>query len=257
MAHFAVVGVDQRTHEVVSTVIEARSEDEAQQIAQRQGIIVDEFKPMHPLAGAAAVEMARHDPNDRFNLPSHLEHEPDAAEPAYQGPAMGCGRPSMAGPDSENLRGGGRSPLGVASVLMILGVVAGLLWVTILRDGEAQRVLASLLPGPQSVEAAIDVTEPLGVDLAAIQGFEDWEYVHTLDIEPMEPLKAGDKLRLEAIIPPTRTAGGHRGSAVIGGRIVRPGQAIAGYRLVLIRDKHVLLQKGDRLIALRMTRDAV
>ena len=244
MAHFAIVGVDQHTQQVVSTVIEALSEDDAQQIAQRQGIIIDEFKPMHPLAGAAAVKMARSDPGDRFNTYATDDEESEAVGPAG-------GRPSMAGPDSTSFQTAPRGPLGALSTAVVLAVVGGTLWFTVLKDGEAGRFLTSLMPGPQSVEAAIDVSEPLGVDLGKIQGFDDWQYVNTLDTKD-QPLKAGDTLRLEAIIPPTRGGGGHRGSAVIGGRIISPGDSIAGYRLVLVREKHVLLQKGDRLVALRM-----
>jgi hypothetical protein len=145
-----------------------------------------------------------------------------------------------------------RAPLGSAAVFLVLVVAGALLYHTTLRDGDAAELLASLIPSPQPVEAAIDVTEPLGVDLSSIQGFEDWQYVSDLDAK----FHAEDgKLFLEAIIPPVRAGGGHRGSAVIGGRIIRPGDSVAGYRLVLIRDKHVLLQKGEKLIALRLKAD--
>lgn len=261
MAQFAVVGVDTKTGQPVSTVIEARSENEAQELAQQQGIIVDEFKPMHPLAGAAAVKMARSDPQDRFNQhPSYVEH----AQGAGMAPGKPSGpnrppqdfqRPLIDGPSAGTMgqvRQPKTSPLGVVAVIGVVGVLGALLYTAVLKDGGARDLFALLAAGPQSAEASIDISEPVGIDLASIQGFEDWQYVN--DLNSPDP-KAGDTLKLEAIIPPTTSGHGHRGSAVIGGQIIRPGGEVGGYRLVLVRDKHVLLQKGDKLIALRMSKD--
>lgn len=264
LAQFAVVGVDQKTGQPVSTVIEARSENEAQELAQQQGIIVDEFKPMHPLAGAAAVQMARSDPKDRFN--QHAGHAENAqslqnTRAAAQAAAEQdeSQRPLMTGPGGgPDVPGMVRKPqtssLGVLAVLGVIAVMGGVLYTSLFKDGGVREVMAALTPGPQSVEASINVDQPVNVDLSAIQGFDDWQYVSDLEPTPTTPTFS-DKIRLEAIIPPTRNGGGHRGSAVIGGQIIRPGQEIAGYRLVLVRDKHVLLQKGDRLVALRMGKD--
>ncbi len=263
LGHFAVVGLDQQTHETVSTVIQARSEDDAQRIAQQQGLIIHEFKPMHPLAGAAALQLARSDPYDRFNLPSHLETPPaDPHRRAASPAAATSGRALMQDTEFSPRPGTqARSPLGTFGVLTVLAVVGGVFYFTAVRDGGFRDTLVSLLPGPDAARAqAIDVDQPLGVNLAEVQGFEDWQYVNDLPstastnsnaIAPAPPRK----LRLEATIPATRAAGGHRGSAVIGGQIIRPGQEIAGYRLVLVRDQHVLLQHGNKLIALRMSKD--
>ena len=261
LGHFAVVGVDQSTGQVVSTVIEARSEDDAQRIAQQQGILVDEFKPMHPLAGAAAVKLARDDPADRFNRPAHLADLPTAPEPraAACSSSGAVGRPSMLDPQfSGRPRSASRGPLGSLGVAAVLALAGVVFYITAVRDGGLQQTLIGLLPGPQPAMAEpIDLHEPLGVDLAEVQGFEDWQYVDDLGSGDAAGARAsstaGRQLRLQAIIPATRAAGGHRGSAVIGGEIIRPGQTIAGYRLVLVREKHVLLQRGDRLIALRMS----
>lgn len=265
LGHFAIVGVDQLTHEVISTVIEARSEDDAQRIAQQKGIVVDEFKPMHPLAGAAALELARNDPRDRFNQPAHLDDLPPPPPAASRCSDSGSvGRPSMQDTAfSPRKRPARRGPLGSLGVAAVLALAGGVFYVTAVRDGGLQQTLISLLPGPASAHAAeIDLDAPVGVNLAEVQGFDDWQYVNDLTTTPAADHRTADAtpgrtLRLEAIIPATRAAGGHRGSAVIGGQIVRPGQAIAGYRLVLVRDKHVLLQKGDRLIALRMAQDPI
>ena len=276
MAQFAVVGVDTQTGQPVSTVIEARSENEAQELAQQQGIIVDEFKPMHPLAGAAAVQMARNDPDDRFNQhASYAEHaqgtgtQPARQAPQPQGPPD-IQRPLIDGPSAETMgqvRQPKTSPLGGVAVLGVVGALGFLLYSAMLKDGGARDLFALLATGPQSAEASIDISEPLGVDWTEIQGFEDWQYVNDLadpisgtdaagsgDAPAQAP--AGPTLRLEAIIPPTSSGGGHRGSAVIGGRIIRPGGEVGGYRLVLVRDKHVLLQKGDKLVALRMSKSS-
>ncbi|MEL7087370.1 MAG: hypothetical protein AAGL98_02830 [Planctomycetota bacterium] len=287
LGHFAVVGVDTQTGQPVSTVIEARSENEAQQFAQQQGIIVDEFKPMHPLAGAAAVKMARSDPHDRFNQhPGYAEHARDVSTPPPPSSSANrlpqnrdFQRPLIDGPPAGTMgqvRRPQTSPLGAVAVLAVVGVLGGLLYVAVLKDGGARDLLAMLAAGPPSAEASIDIAEPVGVNLASIQGFEDWEYVNDLTADPApgtadradaadHAVSTGGKpvaaaatnrpggLRLEAIIPPTTSGRGHRGSAVIGGQIVRPGGEISGYRLVLVRTQHVLLQKGDKLIALRMS----
>ena len=266
LGHFAIVGVDQHTGEPVSTVIEARSEDDAQRIAQRQGIHVDEFRPMHPLAGVAAAKLARDDPHDRFNRPSPRVEDAcgEGAAGVGRGGEAGVGRPLMH--DTEMSRRGAkaaRGPAGTAGVLLVLLAAGAVFYFTAVRDGGLRQLTVSLLPGPQHVHAAaIDVDQPLGVDLAAVQGFEDWQYVDDLDTPSAirGSSHAGEtspprRLRLEATVPATRAGGGHRGAAVIGGRILHPGHEIAGYRLVLVRDRHVLLQQGDRLIALRMATD--
>ncbi|MEM7627516.1 MAG: hypothetical protein AAF333_18115 [Planctomycetota bacterium] len=276
MAQFAVVGVDTKTGQPISTVIEARSENEAQQIAQQQGIIIDEFKPMHPLAGAAAVKMARSDPDDRFNQhPSYAEHAQGAGMAAAPAPTAGAPapdphdiqRPLIDGPAPGTMgavRQPQTNPLGALAVLGVVGALAFLMYTAVLKDGGARELFALLAAGPNAAEASIDIAEPVGIDLASIQGFEDWQYVNDLDSAPGNAAgpvageaEAGptSTLRLEAIIPPTPSGYGHRGSAVIGGQIVRPGGEVAGYRLVLVRDQHVLLQKGDKLIALRMSKD--
>ncbi|MEM8495330.1 MAG: hypothetical protein AAF663_08085, partial [Planctomycetota bacterium] len=143
------------------------------------------------------------------------------------------------------------SPLGALAVVGVIAAVAGLLYLTVLRDGGAQQVMAMIAPEPAEVEAAFDVTEPLGVDLSGVEGFEDWSSDKSID-ELETPKQA--TLRLEATIPPSPSAraNGLRGSAVIGGQIVTPGQTIAGYRLVQVRDGMVLLQKDARIVALRI-----
>lgn len=280
MGHFAVVGVDTQTGQPISTVIEARSENEAQELAQQQGIIVDEFKPMHPLAGAAAVQMARSDPNDRFNQhPSYTEHAQGVgikpkAQPNAQAHAHEIQRPLIDGPSAGTMgqvRQPKTNPLGSVAVLVVMGVLGFLLYTAVLKDGGARDLFLLLAGGPQSAQASIDISEPVGVDLESIQGFEDWQYVNDLNPGTGETSAAPAanesstadastpqpaKLRLEAIIPPTTSGQGHRGSAVIGGQIVRPGGEVGGYRLVLVRTQHVLLQKGNKLIALRMSKDS-
>lgn len=255
MAHFAIVGLDHETGENISTVIEARSENDAQEMALRMGITVHEFKPMHPLAGAAAVQMARSDPRDRFNHhPSYAESAQGQARPTEQAdddhpayiPIPGEGVPgAVRAPETSN-------PLGSLAILLVVGVVAGLLYITVLRDGGAQQVMAMIAPPPAPVEAAFDVTEPLGVDLSGVEGFEDWSAEKS--ISQIQTPK-DTKLRLEATIPPSPSGQAHglRGSAVIGGQIVTPGQTIAGYRLIQVRDGMVLLQKDGKVVALRIT----
>ncbi|MEO0515128.1 MAG: hypothetical protein AAF086_07525 [Planctomycetota bacterium] len=261
MAHFAILGLDHQTGENISTVIEARSENDAQEMALRLGITVHEFKPMHPLAGAAAVKMARSDPRDRFNQhPSYaqsagLTQDDGERESIPHPPAPGEGVPgSVRQPTTSN-------PLGSLAVVGVVGFVAALLYLTVLRDGGAQQVMAMIAPAPPPVEAAFDVTEPLGVDLRGVEGFEDWSPDKSIG-QIKTPLDT--KLRLEATIPPKRsersvhgvndsggTSGG-RGSAVIGGQIITPGQTIAGYRLIQVRDGMVLLQKNGKVLALRI-----
>ncbi|MEM6856035.1 MAG: hypothetical protein AAF593_16645, partial [Planctomycetota bacterium] len=144
------------------------------------------------------------------------------------------------------------NPLGSLAILLVVGVVAGLLYITVLRDGGAQQVMAMIAPPPAPVEAAFDVTEPLGVDLSGVEGFEDWSAEKS--ISQIQTPK-DTKLRLEATIPPSPSGQAHglRGSAVIGGQIVTPGQTIAGYRLIQVRDGMVLLQKDGKVVALRIT----
>lgn len=255
MAHFAIVGLDHQTGENVSTVIEARSENDAQEMALRLGITIHEFKPMHPLAGAAAVKMARSDPRDRFNHhPSYAEsaegrgaHDPREALPYPPVPAAGVPG-SVREPQTSN-------PLGSLAVLLVVGVVAGLLYLTVLRDGGAQQVMAMIAPPPAPVEAAFDVTEPLGVDLSGVEGFENWSPDKSID---QIKTPKDTKLRLEATIPPSKTAraNGLRGSAVIGGEIITPGQTVAGYRLIQVRDGMVLLQRDGKVVALRMAKNS-
>lgn len=260
MAHFAILGLDHHSGENISTVIEARSENDAQEMAMRMGITVHEFKPMHPLAGAAAVKMARSDPRDRFNQhPSYAESvagtlaSSDSSGPAdtqprshYPGalPGAGAGVPgSVRQPVTNNSLGG-------LAVLGVVAVVVGLFYLTVLRGGGAQQVLAMIAPPPPPIEAAFDVTEPLGVDLTGVEGFEDWS-----PDKSIHQIKSTTRpLRLEATVPPSRGArrAGVQGSAVIGGRILTPGHSIAGYRLVQVRDGVVLMQKDGKLVALRM-----
>lgn len=258
LAHFAILGLDHQTGENISTVIEARSEDDAQEMALRLGITVHEFKPMHPLAGAAAVKMARSDPRDRFN--HHPSYAESAAGSAGSGSALDVEAPhhapQSAGPGVPgSIREPSTSnPLGSLAVVGVVGFVAALLYLTVLRDGGAQQVMAMIAPAPAPVEAAFDVTEPLGVDLRGVKGFEDWSPEKSIG---QIKTPADTKLRLEATIPPSATAraNGLRGSAVIGGQIITPGQTIAGYRLVQVQDGLVLLQKNGKVVALRMTRD--
>jgi len=262
MAHFAILGLDHQTGENISTVIEARSENDAQDMALRLGITVHEFKPMHPLAGAAAVQMARRDPRDRFNQhPSYTTpgSAPGSAPGSKPTPrdqpdvplAVGPGVPGVPGAIREP---SARNPLGGLAVLGVVGFVATLLYLTVLRDGGAQQVMAMVAPAPAPVEAAFDVTEPLGVDLRDVAGFEAWSPEKSIN-QIKTPQNA--KLRLEATIPPSAAAraNGLRGSAVIGGQIVTPGQTIAGYRLVQIQDGLVLLQKNGNFVALRITKE--
>ncbi len=256
MAHFAILGLDHQTGENISTVIEARSEDDAQEIALRLGITVHEFKPMHPLAGAAAVKMARRDPRDRFN------QSPSYATPANEQPQDLMPSPRAAGPGVPGAvrQPTSSHPLGSLAVVVVVGFVAALLYLTVLRDGGAQQVMAMIAPAPPPVEAAFDVTEPLGIDLRGVEGFEDWSPEKSIgQIKTQDP-----KLRLEATIPPKRSGGtanglnnsGGRGSAVIGGQIVTPGQTIAGYRLIQVRDGMVLLQNEGKVVALRIAKDS-
>lgn len=262
MAHFAILGLDHQTGENISTVIEARSENDAQEMALRLGITVHEFKPMHPLAGAAAVKMARSDPRDRFNQhPSYAQSlsgdSPNAvlvnesetqSQPFIPGAEAGAGVPgSVRQPTTNN-------SVGVLAVLGVIAVVCGLFYMTVLRGGGAQQVMAMIAPPPPQVQAAFDVTEPLGVDLTGVEGFEDWspdKSIHQIK-------STTQPLRLEATIPPSRSArrAGVQGSAVIGGQILTPGQSIAGYRLVQVRDGMVLMQKDDKLVALRMAENS-
>ncbi|MEM1108564.1 MAG: hypothetical protein AAGH99_07735 [Planctomycetota bacterium] len=256
MAHFAIVGLDHKTGENISTVIEARSEDDAQETALRLGITVHEFKPMHPLAGAAAVQMARSDPHDRFNqhpayVNPHTGHPvdaPDSPEAPTIPLAAGPGVPgSIREPETSN-------SAGAFAVLGVVLVVGSLLYFTVLRDGGAQQVMAMIAPPPVEVEAAFDVTEPLNIDLSEVPGYEN---ASTTTNQTLDQIGAGKQtpLRLEATIPPSETAraNGLRGSAVIGGQIVTPGQTIAGYRLIQVRDSVVLLQKNGKVVALRIT----
>lgn len=275
LAHFAVVGVDTQTGQPISTVIEARSENEAQQLAQQKGIIVDEFKPMHPLAGAAAAKLARDDPRDRFNPPSHLAPDPQgraAPGPGYVNPDTHSTVGSHAADDPDYLSP--RIPLGLASaepgpvrqpkgsgpfgglaVLAVLGLIAAIAYVSVLSDGGLGSALASFIPAPEPVEAAFDVTEPLGIDLSNIDGYEEWTPDRTITDMPGP---ANGKLFLQATVPPIASGPDNvyrGGSAVIAGRIVTPGQSIAGYRLVRVYDRYVLLQKDRKLVALRMPTD--
>ncbi|MEM8738387.1 MAG: hypothetical protein AAGG38_07925 [Planctomycetota bacterium] len=261
MGHFAIVGVDTQTGQPTSTVIEARSENEAQQIAQQHGIIVDEFKPMHPLAGAAAAKLARDDPNDRFNRPGHLHEQTRstvgshaAHDDDYLSPRLPLADMSTwdrgAAPQKRTASGG---PLGTLAVVAVLLAVGGLVYNSVLRDGGLQQVVASMLPQPAAVEAAFDVTEPLGVDLSQIEGFGFEEWTPDQRVTDL-PGPANGRLFLQATVPPTANSR-HPGSAVISGRLIQPGQTIAGYRLIRVFDKHVLLQNGRKLVALRMPKN--
>ncbi|MEM9419669.1 MAG: hypothetical protein AAGA25_11560 [Planctomycetota bacterium] len=267
MAHFAIVGLDHQTGQNISTVIEARSEDDAQETALRMGITVHEFKPMHPLAGAAAVQMARSDPTDRFNQhPAYIDpatgrapetgHPSGApvptAEHAPQHPLTAhAGQPgAVRQPESNN-------PLGSLAVVVILGVIGGLVYLTVLKDGGAQQVMAMIAPAPVEVEAAFDVTEPLDDYLNQLEGIEDFDMLPVKTLAEQQEAEAPAKpktLRLEATIPPTASGKkqGLRGSAVIGGQVITPGQSVGGYRLIQVRDGMVLLQKDGKVIALRI-----
>ncbi|MBB6430294.1 hypothetical protein [Algisphaera agarilytica] len=268
MAHFAIVGLDHQTGQNVSTVIEARSEDDAQETALRMGITVHEFKPLHPLAGAAAVQMARSDPHDRFNQhPAYIDpatgQAPETGHPTAPTPPPPPGhvpqhpltahtaQPATARQPESN------TSVGSIAVLLILGVICGLAYLTVIQGGGAQQVMAMIAPAPVEVEAAFDVTEPLDDYLNQLEGMEDLDMipVQTLaknvdEQAPAEPTK----LRLEATIPPTASGKAHglRGSAVIGGQIVTPGQSVAGYRLIQVRDGMVLLEKDGKIMALRI-----
>ncbi|MEM9882103.1 MAG: hypothetical protein AAF800_04210 [Planctomycetota bacterium] len=254
MAHFAVLGLDHRTGQNISTVIEARSENHAQDLALRMGITVHEFKPMHPLAGAAAVEMARRDPTDRFNQPAHLDPAPGIRAAPGTGstaspetPPPGTFRPDQLVPTPETRWTPKSNPLGSLAVLTVLGLVAALLYVTVLRDGGARTILAAVIPAPVEVAPMYDVSEPFDADLTFLEatGPPAPDSLSQSD-QPDRPAA----LRLEGTVPPN--ARQPRGAAVIAGTILTPGQSVAGYRLVQVRDAHVLLQKDGRLVALRI-----
>lgn len=241
LGHFSIVGVDQMTNRMVTTVIEARSEDDAQRIAQAKGIIVHEFKPMHPLAGAAALKMARADPNDRFNeFPSYVETVEsfggqDASEHHYN---PGPGVPGAVREPAPTSRGG------VLAVLTIIAVACGLMYVTVFQQGGTQ-VLADLInPAPEPTQASITLSE---------------SSYHLLDTgetpsaaKPQVQRENGQVLKLEATVPPRD---GRRGSAVISGQILKPGDRVGGYRLVQVHDGWVLLQRNGKLVALKMPKD--
>lgn len=253
--HFSVVGVDRVTNRAVSTVIEARDDDEGRALAEQKGIVVQQFMPMHPLAGAAALKMARDDPNDRFN--HHPGHEPseEEAAAAFIDELENAGRPHIDPlPQGFNSRAAFReqqqayattaSPpsgaLGWLSAAAIVVAAFGLLYFTVLKDDGLEHLAAVFKPQPIQAQTVPLIEEPHQQTATAEAA-----------VAKLQP-QNGNTLKLQATAPPTRNTAG---SAVISEQIVQRGQTIGGYRLVQINDGWVVLQRNGKLVALRIASD--
>jgi hypothetical protein len=253
LAQFAIVGVDRRGSKPISTVIEAVDEAQARLLAERQGIILSDLKPMHPLAGAAAVKLARDDPHDRFNR-HHAEEwgKPQAEEDEVwqdQGPPIpdNAGRPYTHGsylPGTSSQSQGQAvhtiSPLGFLVILLGLGA---LVYFVALRDAGPGAMLSFFNPQAASAEVVSNPSTVLQPD--------ERVRPEAAVVEYFPP--AGEKLILQATAPATRNT---TGSAVISGQVISRGHRIAGYRLAQVNQGWVVLQKQNELIALRIAKQA-
>ena len=164
----------------------------------------------------------------------------NAGRPYLGGGPLRAGAPA----DKRRRRGRRLTPARLGPVGLVLAAAAlGLLTYRGLVQGDAyQHILAVMSPAAASAAAAPSLPPIHPTDRPARAG----------GAVPQINLPAGRTLRLQATAPPTAHT---RGSAVLNGIIVNQGDTVAGYHLAQVNSGWVVLQNGDRLVALRLAPD--
>ncbi len=160
----------------------------------------------------------------------------------YLGGGSGGSSSARTPADERRRRGRRLTPARLGTAGLALAAAAlGLLTYRGLVQGDAYRhILAVMSPAAASAAAAPSLPPTHPTDRPARAGGA----AHQIN------LPAGRTLRLQATAPPTALT---RGSAVLNGIIVHQGDTVVGYRLAQVNPGWVVLQNGDRLVALRLT----